>query len=345
MQYNNLGNNELSVSEICLGTMTFGEQNTEREAHAQLDLALEYGVNFIDTAEMYAIPPKAETYGRTEEMIGNWLQKTGKREDLIIASKVIGQAEWMPHVRDGKACLNRENIQQAIEGSLQRLQTDYLDLYQVHWPDRQTNFFGKLGYAYAEESPPTSIEETLVALAELVDAGKVRYIGISNETPWGVMQYLRWSEKLGLPRIVSIQNPYSLLNRSYEVGLAEISHLENIPLLAYSPLGFGVLTGKYLQATPKNSRLDLFPSYKRYITENGVAATREYVELALQHGLSPAQMALAFVNSRAFMGANIIGATTLEQLRENIESATLELSAEILESIEDIHQRYSNPCP
>ena len=345
MRYKKLGSSDLNVSEICLGTMTFGEQNTEAEAYAQLDMALDYGVNFIDTAEMYSIPPRKETYGKTEEYIGNWLQKTGKRDQLILASKVIGQADWMPHVREGKACLDRKNINQAIEDSLRRLQTDYLDLYQVHWPDRKTNFFGKLGYSYDEQEAATSIEETLSALTDLVKSGKVRYIGISNETPWGTMEYLRLSKQLGLEKIISIQNPYSLLNRSFEIGLSEICHRENIDLLAYSPLGFGVLTGKYLDQQPENGRLSLFPEYKRYSNDNGIAATREYVNLALDHHLRPTQMALAFVNQRPFMGTNIIGATSLEQLQENLESNEIKLSETVLQEIDVIHQQYSNPCP
>lgn len=345
MRYRQLGNSQLEVSEICLGTMTFGQQNSEAEGHAQIDLALEHGVNFIDTAEMYAIPPRSETYGATERIIGNWLKKSGKRDRVVLASKVVGQADWLPHIRDGRACLNRTNIEQAVNDSLRRLHTDYLDLYQVHWPDRKTNFFGKLGYQYPRQSPPTTLQETLEALADLVKVGKVRYLGVSNETPWGVMEYLRLSEKFDLPRIVSIQNPYSLLNRSYEVGLAEISHQERIPLLAYSPLAFGVLSGKYLEGTPGNARLALFENYRRYSTENGLKATREYVELAKKYRLSPAQMALAFVTSRPFVGANIIGATTLAQLQENIASVDIALPEQLLEDIEEIQRRYPNPCP
>jgi len=345
MRYKKLGGSDLKVSEICLGTMTFGEQNTEEQSHAQIDMALDYGVNFIDTAEMYSIPPRKETYGKTEEIIGNWLHKTGRRDQVILASKVIGQADWMPHVRSGKACLDRINIEQAIESSLSRLQTNYLDLYQIHWPDRKTNFFGKLEYQHVDQQATTSIEETLTVLNDLVESGKVRYIGISNETPWGVMEYLRLSEKLNLPRIISIQNPYNLLNRSFEIGLSEICHREQIDLLAYSPLGFGVLSGKYLDHQPARSRLTLFPSYQRYNNENGVAATREYVNLALEHLLKPAQMALAFVNQRPFMGANIIGATNLEQLQDNLESSEIDLSETLMKEIDSIHQQFSNPCP
>ena len=345
MRYRQLGTSKLTVSEICLGTMTFGEQNTEAEGHSQLDMAVDYGVNFIDTAEMYPIPPGAETYGKTEEIIGRWLKKTGKRDQVILASKVIGQADWMPHVRNAEASLDRKNIEQAIENSLNRLQTEYVDLYQLHWPDRKTNFFGKLGYQYPDHESPTRLEETLGVLADLVKAGKVRHIGVSNETPWGVMEYLRLSEALNLPRILTIQNPYNLLNRSYEIGLAEISYQEQVDLLAYSPLGFGVLSGKYIDQQPKNARLSLFSAYKRYSNENGIAATEEYVKLAHKFHMSPAQMALAFVNSRPFIGANIIGATSLDQLKENLKSAEINLSDELLQEIELIHQRYSNPCP
>ena len=345
MHYQKLGNSELKVSQICLGTMTFGEQNTEAEGHRQLDIALAHGVNFIDTAEMYSIPPRPETYGRTEEIIGHWLDKTGNRNKVVLASKVIGHAEWLPHIRDGKACLDKKNIESAVEQSLKRLQTDYLDLYQVHWPDRKTNFFGKLDYRHPERDTGVAIEETLGALADLVQTGKVRYIGISNETPWGAMTYLRLSEQRKLPRIVSIQNPYNLLNRSFEIGLSEICHREQLGLLAYSPLAFGVLTGKYLDRQPANARLTLFPSYRRYSTDNGLAAASAYIALAREHDLSPAQMALAFINSRPFLGSNIIGATTSEQLLENLNSVDITLSDELLAEIEAIHERYPNPCP
>jgi aryl-alcohol dehydrogenase-like predicted oxidoreductase len=345
MRYKKLGSSGLEVSEICLGTMTFGEQNTEADAQAQLDMAVEYGVNFIDTAEMYPIPPRSETYTKTEQIIGNWLQKTGNREQIILASKVIGQADWMPHVRGGRACLDKKNIEQAIEGSLRRLQTDYLDLYQVHWPDRKTNFFGHLEYQQADQEKATSIEETLAVFCDLVKLGKVRHIGISNETPWGVMEYLKYSDKHELPRIISIQNPYNLLNRSFEIGLSEICHREQIDLLAYSPLGFGVLTGKYLDQKPENSRLSLFPDYQRYSTENGISATRMYIDLAGRFQLKPAQMALAFINQQPFVGSNIIGATSLQQLQENLESTEIKLSEEVLNEIELIHRQFPNPCP
>lgn len=343
MQYSKLGNSELEVSKICLGTMTYGEQNTEAEAHKQLDLAIEGGINFIDTAEMYPVPPRQETQGATEAFIGNWLSQNSIRSRVILATKVAGPG-MMDYLRGG-AQLTRAHLQQALEASLRRLRTDYIDLYQVHWPARKTNFFGHLGYQY-DESNSTPIEETLAVLAEFVQAGKVRYIGISNETPWGAMQYLNLAREHQLPRIVSIQNPYSLLNRSFEVGLAEISHREKIDLLAYSPLGFGVLTGKYLQdARPAGARLTLYKDYTRYSTKQAAEAVKKYVKLAQQHGLSATQMALAYVNSRPFTGANIIGATSIAQLKENLDSINLQLEDDVIAAIEEIHQEIPNPSP
>ena len=326
--------------------MTFGKQNSEPEGHRQLDMALDYGVNFIDTAEMHSIPPRAETYGSTETIIGNWLQKTGKRQQVVLASKVIGKADdWMPYVRGGYARLNRANIETAINASLKRLQTDVIDLYQIHWPNRNTNFFGRLEYQHQPDHSATPIPETLSVLKDLVQTGKIRQIGVSNETPWGLMQYLRSSEQLEAPRIVSIQNPYNLLNRSFEVGLSEFSLNENIGLLVYSPLAFGVLSGKYITTNPANARLTLFPGYQRYSSDNAREATASYVKLAQDFDLSPAQMALAFVNSRAFVCSNIIGATTLPQLKENLDSINLVLSEQVLLGIDRIHQKNTNPCP
>ncbi len=345
MRYHELGRTGVKVSELCLGTMTFGQQNNEAEGFDQLDHALSAGINFIDTAEMYPIPPSGKTYGRTEEIIGNWLRKTGRRADLILATKVVGKDERLRYIRNGRSRPDRENIQQALEASLRRLQTDYIDLYQIHWPDRNTNFFGKLGYAPVKDEVPLPIENTLRALAEVVASGKVRFIGVSNETPWGVMQYLNCSERLGLPRIASIQNPYNLLNRSFEVGLAEISHREDAGLLAYSPLAFGTLTGKYLNGSPKNARLTRYPDYARYTKHPGIAATKAYVELAQGLGLSPAQMALAYINSKPFLTSTLIGATTLAQLDENLGSANLRLDEEVIQKIEAIHQKMPNPCP
>ncbi len=348
MKLNPLGKTNIDVSVICLGTMTWGEQNTEAEAHEQLDYALDNGVNFIDTAELYAIPPRADTYGLTEQYIGTWLSKSGRRDQVVLASKVAGPADgWLPHIRDeATRRLDQANIEVALNGSLKRLQTDYLDLYQLHWPDRKTNYFGQLGYTHVADDNPVPIEATLLALKKQVDAGKVRYIGLSNETPWGVMEFIRLAEQFDLPRVVSVQNPYSLLNRSYEVGLAEVSIREQCGLLAYSPLGFGVLSGKYLGgAQPEDARLTKWPDYNRYTNENAIKATEAYVKLARDHGLDPAQMALAYVNSREFVTANIIGATTMQQLRDNIASAQLQLGEEVLEGIEQIHQRYPNPSP
>lgn len=345
MEYRRLGKTDLDVSVICLGTMTWGEQNTEAEAHAQLDYALAHGVNFIDTAEMYPVPPKAQTYGRTEEYIGTWLQRRGKRDDVVLASKVVGRAEGMTYIRGGSR-LDRENIEQALDASLKRLRTDYIDLYQLHWPDRKTNFFGQLGYHHEADDDAVPLEETLSVLRDLVQAGKIHHVGLSNETPWGVMRSLHFSETKRLPRVASVQNPYSLLNRTFEIGLAEIAHRESVGLLAYSPLGFGVLSGKYLGgARPENARLTLFDRFQRYNTETGKTATAEYVALARTHGLDAVQMALAYVNSRSFVTSTIIGATTMEQLRADIASIDLRLGEDVLAGIEEIHQRYPNPCP
>jgi aryl-alcohol dehydrogenase-like predicted oxidoreductase len=348
MRYRKLGNTDIDVSLICLGTMTWGEQNTEAEAHQQMDYAVSQGVNFFDTAELYAIPPRAETYGLTERYIGSWLQKTGKRQDIILASKVAGPAEgWLPHIRNEAARrLDRANIQAAVDASLQRLQTDYIDLYQLHWPDRKTNFFGQLGYQHQPDDSFVPVEETLQALQEQVQAGKIRHIGLSNETPWGVMKFAQLADQMNLPRVLSVQNPYSLLNRSFEVGLAEVAMREQVGLLAYSPLGFGVLSGKYLNgAKPDGARITRWPEYSRYTNPQAQAATAAYVALAQQHGLDPAQMALAYVNSRDFLTANIIGATHMDQLQSNIASADIELSDEVLEGIEQIHRQHPNPSP
>ncbi len=345
MQYRKLGHTNLDVSLICLGTMTYGEQNTESEAHSQLDCATQSGINFIDTAELYPVPPKEETQGQTEAIIGSWLQKRKRRDDVIIASKVSGPTDWCPHIRNGQSHPDFKNINTAIHESLSRLKTDYIDLYQIHWPDRQTNYFGKLGYEYNNQSS-LPIEDTLEALDKLVQSGKIRHIGISNETPWGTMQYLALAKKHHWPRIVSIQNPYNLLNRVHEISLAEISQHERVGLLAYSPLGFGVLSGKYLNnARPDGARLTLFERFSRYTNPHGITATQAYVDLANQNEMDPAQMALAYVNSRPFVTANIIGATTLTQLERNIASVNLQLPDEVTKKIEIIHASHPNPCP
>lgn len=347
MEFRKLGNTEIDVSLICLGTMTFGEQNTEAEAHEQLDYALEREINFIDCAEMYPVPGKQETQGRTEEYIGNWMKERGNRDKVVLASKITGISPTMTWIRGDKNSLDKANIMEAIEGNLKRLKTDYLDLYQLHWPDRKTNFFGQLDYVHKTEELPVAFEETLEALEDLKKQGKIRNYGLSNETAWGAMKWLQTADKMGLDPFVSIQNPYSLLNRSFEVGLAEVSHREKLSLLAYSPLAFGVLSGKYLNGQrPKGTRLELFGNhFTRYFKGNAGIATEKYCKLAQKHGLEPAQMALAFVNQRSFMTSNIIGATTMEQLKTNIDSIDIKLSKEVMEGIEMIHKAYPNPAP
>ena len=345
MQTRKLGKTDIDVTLICLGTMTWGEQNTEQDAFEQLDYAVAEGINFIDAAEMYPVPPRAETQGLTETYLGNWLARRGKREDLVIASKVAGPGNGLSYLRNGPR-LTRDHIVEACDASLKRLQTDYIDLYQVHWPDRSTNFFGKLGFEHDPDERFTPIEETLEALDGLVKAGKIRHVGLSNETPWGTMEYLRLAGEKGWPRVASIQNPYNLLNRSFEVGMAEIAHREQAGLLAYSPLAFGMLSGKYLGGKwPEKARMTLYERFSRYTNSRGMEATRAYVELARQHGLSPVQMALAYVNSRSFVTSNIIGATSMEQLRENIGSARITISPELQQAIEEIHQEFTYPCP
>ena len=342
MKYKKLANTELEVSLICLGTMTYGEQNNEKEAHEQLDYSIDKGINFIDTAEMYAIPQREETQGKTEQIIGNWLSKRHDREKIILATKVAGPG--MEYLRGGSS-LSKKHILQAVDGSLKRLQTDYIDLYQVHWPERKTNFFGRLGYEYSNEMG-VLIEETLDAMSMLVKSGKVKYIGISNETPWGTNKYLQLAKDAGHEKIITIQNPYSLLNRIYEVGLAEISQHENIGLLAYSPLGFGQLTGKYINKTEENTRLGLYGDwFTRYSNENCLNAVKEYSKIANKYNISLTHLALAFVNTRPFVASNIIGATTMKQLKENIASIDIDLSEEILEEINEVHLNQPNPAP
>jgi aryl-alcohol dehydrogenase-like predicted oxidoreductase len=344
MKRRKLGRSGLEVSEIGLGTMTWGEQNSEAQAHKQMDYAVAQGINFFDAAEMYPVPPRAETQGRTEAYIGSWFARRGGRDKVILASKITGPGDF-PYLRGGTR-LDRNSVLAACEGSLKRLQTDYLDLYQIHWPERNTNYFGKLNYAPRDDADATPLEETLAALAALVQQGKVRHIGISNETPWGLSECLRLHREKTLPLIVSIQNPYSLLNRSFEVGLAEFSHREDVGLLAYSPLAMGLLSGKYLHgAKPAGARLTLFTRFQRYNNQQAELATREYVALAQQHGLDPAQLALAFVTAQPFVTSTLIGATSMAQLRSNIASADVTLSEEILRGLEAIHRRYTIPCP
>jgi aryl-alcohol dehydrogenase-like predicted oxidoreductase len=348
MQYRQLGNSGIKVSTIALGTMTWGEQNTEADAHAQLDLAIDHGVNLIDAAEMYPVPPKPETQGLTERYLGSWLKASGRRDKLIIATKAAGPAR-LPHqprhVRGGETHFDRKSLSEALHGSLQRLQTDYIDLYQLHWPDRTVNIFGRLNYTHIEEHT-IPIEETLSVLGEFVKEGKIRHIGVSNETPWGVAQFLKAAEKLDLPRIVTIQNPYNLLNRTFEIGLSEFAFREQVGLLAYSPLAFGVLTGKYLHgARPAGARLSLYERFVRYNNPQAEKAAQEYVALARKHSIDPSHLALAYVNSRPFLTSNIIGATTLDQLKSNLRSIHLRLNEKILAEIDAIHVRHPNPAP
>ncbi|MGH1484636.1 MAG: NADP(H)-dependent aldo-keto reductase [Cellvibrionaceae bacterium] len=348
MNYRTLGNTGIDVSLIALGTMTYGEQNTQDEAFEQMDYAYGKNINFIDVAEMYPVPPRAETYGASETIVGNWIKSRNLRDKIVLATKVTGNGEHnagFAHIRGGPR-LSAAQIKQAVEGSLTRLQTDYIDLYQLHWPDRTTNFFGRLGYQHTEDEDAYSLQESLSAMADLLAEGKIRAVGLSNETPWGVMESCRVAAEYNLPRVASVQNPYNLLNRSYEVGLAEVSIREKIGLLAYSPLAFGVLSGKYLNGVkPENARLTLYSRFSRYTNAHAEAATAAYASLAKEHGLSLTDMSLAFVNQQPFLTANIIGATTMEQLAINIASVNVTLSNEVLEGIEAIHRQYSNPAP
>lgn len=346
MHYHRIPHSSLEVSVLGLGTMTFGEQNTQADAHAQLDHAVAAGVNLIDTAEMYPVPPRPETQGLTETYIGNWLKQRGQREKIILASKVSGPARGNDVGIRPQQILDRKNIRAALDASLRRLNTDYLDLYQVHWPQRATNCFGKLSYQYSDEKLAVTLLETLEALSEPVRAGKIRYLGISNETPWGAMRYLHLAEKHDLPRIVTVQNPYSLLNRSFEVGMAEISQFEGLELLAYSCLGFGTLTGKYLNgAQPAGARNTLFSRFTRYSAPHTQQAIAEYVALAARYGLDPAQMALAFVRRQPFVASTLLGATSLDQLKTDLASLDLNLDDDIIDELEKIHQRFTFPAP
>lgn len=346
MHYRKLGRTDLNVSALCLGTMTWGEQNTEEQGFAQIERAKAAGINFLDTAEMYPVPPRPETYAATERVIGNWFKRQGDRADWILASKIAGPGNGISHIRDGQLKFNREHIVAALDASLQRLQTDWIDLYQLHWPERSTNFFGKLGYQHTQDHLDTPLQETLQVLDEQVKAGKIRHVGLSNETPWGTMKFLGLADSGNLPRPVSIQNPYNLLNRTFEVGLAEVAIREQCGLLAYSPLAFGMLSGKFENgARPAGSRLALFSRFTRYANDQAIAATSRYVALAREHGLDPAQMALAFVTAQPFVTSNIIGATSLEQLDSNLASIDLQLSGEVLAGIEAIHKAQPNPAP
>ena len=345
MKYNKIPHTEIKVSKICLGTMTWGNQNSEKEAFEQLDLSVERGVNFIDTAELYPVPAEAKTSGRTSEIIGKWLRKKKNRDKLVIATKIAGPGDYTKHIRTGG--FSPKSIEDAINKSLKRLQTDYIDLYQLHWPERSTNFFGIRDYKHNyKDKWNDNFNEILNSLDGFVKQGKIRNIGISNEKSWGAMRYIEESNKCNLPRVVTIQNAYSLLNRPFEGDLAEISIREGLGLLAYSPLGFGVLTGKYIRGTASdNARLKLFPRFSRYSSTEATNATKEYLKIALDNQLSLTQMSLAFVNQQPFVTSNIIGATNLNQLEENISSIEVNLSEEVLSKINEVHSKIPNPSP
>ncbi len=349
MQFKPLADSGILVPEICLGTMTFGEQNTQQQAFEQLDYALDQGLNFWDTAEMYPVPPKPETQGSTERIIGNWIAARGGRDKLILATKIAGPSQGGSHIRDGQTKFIVSEIESALDQSLQRLQTDYIDLYQLHWPQRPANFFGKLGYGNTEANSDrevTDLEETLVALTNEVKKGRIRHIGLSNETPWGTLKFLQLAEKHGLEKVVSVQNPYSLLNRTYEIGMSEIAKYEGVGLLAYSPLAFGYLTGKFRNgARPANARVTLYSRFSRYSNPESEWATEAYAQLAEKHGLSLTQLALAFIKQQFFVTSTIIGATNLDQLKENIQAFEINLSEEILQDIDAIHRQQPNPAP
>ena len=349
MKYRKLGTTELDISVICLGTMTFGEQNTQQEAFDQMDYALERGVNFFDTAELYAVMPRKETYGKTEVIVGNWFQEKKNRDKIILASKIASKSDGLEWIRGGSETLgfDKKNINTAIDASLKRLKTDYIDLYQLHWPERKVPKFGQLDYKYdPSDNKWTAIEEVLYNLDQLVKSGKIRYAGLSNETPWGVMKFLQVAKEKNLPRVMSIQNVYSLVNRVFDIANSEVSISENCGLLAYSPLAGGRLSGKYIgNLHPKNARYTLWPQrFSRHHTERGEIAIDKYVQLSKKYGIAPSTFANAFVNDRPFVTSNIIGATTMDQLKENIDSVDVEINAEMHKEIENIHLTYPNPC-
>ena len=349
MKYRKLGTTNIDVSIICLGTMTWGEQNTEREAFEQMSYAFDKGINFFDTAELYPVMPKKETYGKTEEIMGSWFKEKNNRDKIILASKIASKAKNdLTWIREGaeKLGFDKKNMNAAIDASLQRLQTDYIDLYQLHWPERKVPRFGKLDFEYdPHDNEWTQIEEVLENLNDLVKVGKIRYVGLSNETPWGVMKFLQVAKEKSLPRMMSIQNAYSLVNRVYDIANSEVSIRENCGLLAYSPLAGGRLSGKYINQQPKNARYTLWPKrFDRHHTVRGEKAIAKYVDLAKKFNIAPSTFANAYVNDRPFVTSNIIGATTIEQLRENIDSIDITLSNEILHEIEDIHLSDPNPC-
>lgn len=345
MKYTNLPNTDIKVSKICLGSMTWGNQNTESEGHEQLDYAFSNGINFIDTAELYPVPATAETQGRTSEIIGTWLKKTGHRDKVVLASKIAGNGDYTAHIRT--TGFGGNSIKNAVHQELKRLQTDYIDLFQLHWPERQSNTFGIRDYAHNPNDPwVDNFNAVLKSLEEMIQEGKIRYVGLSNEKAWGTMRFLEESKINDLPRMITIQNAYSMLNRTFEGDLAEISMRENIGLLAYSPMAFGILSGKYIEGTAApNSRINLFPRFARYSGVNATEATRRYLQLAKDHNMSLAQMSLAFVTQQPFVTSNIIGATTMEQLKENLGSIEIDLSKDLLAKINAIHEAIPNPAP
>ncbi|NRD19140.1 aldo/keto reductase [Winogradskyella eckloniae] len=345
MKYTTLPHTDIKVSKICLGTMTWGNQNTQEEGFEQMDFALDKGVNFFDCAELYPVPATKETYAETERIIGNWFNKTGNRDKVVLASKIAGTGDYTAHIRTNGFC--KEALNEAVDNSLKRLQTDYIDLYQLHWPERNTKMFGTRDYVHNVNDPwVDNFNEVLHSLDEIVKSGKIRHVGISNEGAWGTMRYLQESQLHNLPRAITIQNAYSLINRVFEVDLAEVSHREEIGLLAYSPMAFGVLSGKYIKGTAAdNARLKLFPRFARYSGEKATEATKRYLKIAEDNNMSLAQMALAFVNERPFVTSNIIGATTISQLEENIDSITISLSEDVMKAINAVHAEIPNPAP
>jgi len=344
MKYTFLPNTDIKVSKICLGTMTFGNQNTVDESEGQMNYAIDNGVNFFDTAELYPVPASAERYADTEKIIGGWIKKNSNRDKIVLATKIVGSGDYTRHIRT--TGFSDKALFEAVEGSLKRLNTEYIDLYQLHWPERITNTFGQRGYKYVEQDRwEDNFERVLQSLKKLIDSGKIRQIGLSNENPWGFMRFLELSKK-NLPKMITIQNPYSLLNRLFEIGNAEICIRENAGLLAYSPLGFGVLSGKYINGNiPEGSRLKLYPNLNRYTSKQSMKATKMYMDIAIKYGISLTNISLAFVNSRPFVTSNIIGASKLNQLKENIDSINVKLSPEILEEIENIQSLIPNPAP
>jgi aryl-alcohol dehydrogenase-like predicted oxidoreductase len=345
MKYTTVPNTEIKVSKICLGTMTFGEQNTEAEGHEQMDYALEKGVNFFDTAEMYSVPAREETYGSTEKILGTWFKKTGRREEVVLASKIAGPNPNFTYMRD-KNDFSPASIKYALDSSLQRLQTEYIDLYQLHWPERKTNFFGQRGFKVQEDAWEDNIHAVLDTLGDFIKEGKIKHIGLSNETPWGIMRFLEESKHHHLPRIKTVQNPYSLLNRLFENGSAEICRREDVGLLAYSPMAFGILSGKFLTGEKHpNARINLFPQFARYNSAQCTEATKLYQEIARKNGLSLTELSLAFIEQQSFVTSTIIGATTMEQLKENIDTIEVSLSDDVLKSIDEVQAIIPDPAP